>query len=176
MEKAKPVLTSHPSNPQNPTGAILPKSLLHSLADYAESKSLPIMSDEVYRPLFHSISPLDSDFPPSILSTGKSHHIPQHPPFPNSSSRLRQHPRHRLPQQSLLARRPARRLDREPQPGLHRDDRQSPRLHDHLRQPAGPERRGLCAQPRHHPRAAGAQHPARESQPRALGAVCHQAR
>ncbi|KAL1588022.1 hypothetical protein WHR41_03278 [Cladosporium halotolerans] len=58
------------NNPQNPTGAILPKSLLHSLADYAESKSLPIMSDEVYRPLFHSISPLDSDFPPSILSTG----------------------------------------------------------------------------------------------------------
>lgn len=63
-------LTPHPSNPQNPTGAILPKSLMNSLSDYAESKSIPILSDEVYRPLFHSISPLDPDFPPSLLSTG----------------------------------------------------------------------------------------------------------
>jgi aspartate/methionine/tyrosine aminotransferase len=43
---------------------------MHSLSDYAESKSIPILSDEVYRPLFHSISPLDPDFPPSLLSTG----------------------------------------------------------------------------------------------------------
>ena len=28
------------------------------------------MSDEVYRPLFHSISPVDPEFPPSILSLG----------------------------------------------------------------------------------------------------------
>jgi aspartate/methionine/tyrosine aminotransferase len=63
-------LSSNHSNPQNPTGAILPKPLLHALTDYAESKSLPILSDEVYRPLFHSISPLDDNFPPSLLSTG----------------------------------------------------------------------------------------------------------
>lgn len=29
-----------------------------------------IVSDEVYRPLFHSISPMDPEFPPSILSMG----------------------------------------------------------------------------------------------------------
>ena len=28
------------------------------------------MSDEVYRPIFHSVSPISSDFPPSILSMG----------------------------------------------------------------------------------------------------------
>lgn len=28
------------------------------------------MSDEVYRPVFHSITPLDSDFPPSLLNMG----------------------------------------------------------------------------------------------------------
>lgn len=28
------------------------------------------MSDEVYRPLFHSITPMDADFPPSMLSMG----------------------------------------------------------------------------------------------------------
>ena len=63
------------SNPQNPTGAILPKSLMNALTDFAESKSIPILSDEVYRPLFHSISPLDDDFPPSLLSTGYANTI-----------------------------------------------------------------------------------------------------
>ncbi|KAK6435447.1 hypothetical protein LTR95_008366 [Oleoguttula sp. CCFEE 5521] len=58
------------NNPQNPTGAILPKPLLHKIIDFAEAKNIIILSDEVYRPLFHSISPLNSDFPPSTLSLG----------------------------------------------------------------------------------------------------------
>nr|OQO17060.1 hypothetical protein B0A51_14226 [Rachicladosporium sp. CCFEE 5018] len=58
------------NNPQNPTGAILPKPLLHKIIDFAEAKNITILSDEVYRPLFHSISPLSSDFPPSTLSLG----------------------------------------------------------------------------------------------------------
>ena len=36
----------------------------------AGSKGITILSDEVYRPLFHGISPMDADFPPSILSLG----------------------------------------------------------------------------------------------------------
>jgi len=48
---------------------------MHALTDYAESKSIPILSDEVYRPLFHSISPLDDDFPPSLLSAGYANTI-----------------------------------------------------------------------------------------------------
>ncbi|KAF2771145.1 PLP-dependent transferase [Teratosphaeria nubilosa] len=58
------------NNPQNPTGQILPKPLLKQITDLASSNSISILSDEVYRPLFHGISPVDEDFPPSILSLG----------------------------------------------------------------------------------------------------------
>jgi aspartate/methionine/tyrosine aminotransferase len=58
------------NNPQNPTGAILPRSLLDQVIALAERKGITILSDEVYRPLFHGITPLDKDFPPSILSLG----------------------------------------------------------------------------------------------------------
>ncbi|KAK0362655.1 hypothetical protein LTR59_011273 [Friedmanniomyces endolithicus] len=58
------------NNPQNPTGQILPKPLLQRIIDLACSKSIPILSDEVYRPLFHNITPMDPSFPPSILSMG----------------------------------------------------------------------------------------------------------
>ncbi|PIB02120.1 Aspartate aminotransferase [Cercospora beticola] len=58
------------NNPQNPTGQILPKSLLHKLVDFAESKNITIMADEVYRPIFHGIAPMDTEFPPSLLSLG----------------------------------------------------------------------------------------------------------
>ncbi|KAK5130795.1 hypothetical protein LTR08_001685 [Meristemomyces frigidus] len=56
------------NNPQNPTGAILPPPLLHQITALAASKNIPILSDEVYRPLFHSITPLSPSFPPSLLS------------------------------------------------------------------------------------------------------------
>lgn len=58
------------SNPNNPTGSILTGPFLRELIDFAESKDIIIHSDEVYRPIFHSISPISSDFPPSILSLG----------------------------------------------------------------------------------------------------------
>lgn len=58
------------SNPQNPTGAVIPRSTLEEIVEIAGSKSITILSDEVYRPLFHSISPADKEFPPSILSLG----------------------------------------------------------------------------------------------------------
>jgi len=58
------------NNPQNPTGAILGKSLLQQIIDVAAEKNIIIHSDEVYRPLFHSITPMDSEFPPSIISMG----------------------------------------------------------------------------------------------------------
>ncbi|KAK0945857.1 hypothetical protein LTR48_006899 [Friedmanniomyces endolithicus] len=58
------------NNPQNPTGQILPKPLLQKIIDLASTKNIPILSDEVYRPLFHNITPMDPSFPPSILSMG----------------------------------------------------------------------------------------------------------
>ncbi|KAI7615229.1 PLP-dependent transferase, partial [Hortaea werneckii] len=45
-------------------------SLMQKIVDFAESKDIIILSDEVYRPLFHGTSPMDPEFPPSILSLG----------------------------------------------------------------------------------------------------------
>jgi aspartate/methionine/tyrosine aminotransferase len=56
------------SNPQNPTGAMLPNSLLKQIAEIAAEHDLILFADEIYRPLFHSISPTDPEFPPSVLS------------------------------------------------------------------------------------------------------------
>jgi len=56
------------NNPQNPTGAVISKSTLDALMELAEEYDLIIHSDEVYRPLFHSISPSSPEFPPSVLS------------------------------------------------------------------------------------------------------------
>jgi aspartate/methionine/tyrosine aminotransferase len=58
------------NNPNNPTGAILKKSFLQDIIDVASEKDITILSDEVYRPIFHSIGPLDKEFPPSLLSMG----------------------------------------------------------------------------------------------------------
>ncbi|GAM38533.1 hypothetical protein TCE0_033f09325 [Talaromyces pinophilus] len=58
------------NNPQNPTGALIPKSKLQEIVDIAKKQSIIIHADEVYRPIFHGISPLDNEFPPSLLSLG----------------------------------------------------------------------------------------------------------
>jgi len=60
------------NNPNNPTGATTPKSILQGLVDFAREKDIIVMSDEVYRPLFHGISPGSEDFPPSLISLGYS--------------------------------------------------------------------------------------------------------
>jgi aspartate/methionine/tyrosine aminotransferase len=49
--------------------------LLAKIIELAESKNIIILSDEVYRPIFHSVSPISSDFPPSILSMGYANTI-----------------------------------------------------------------------------------------------------
>ncbi|EAU35508.1 conserved hypothetical protein [Aspergillus terreus NIH2624] len=63
------------NNPQNPTGAIIPQAKLEEIVDMARESSIAILSDEVYRPLFHSISPMDPEFPSSLLSLGYEHTI-----------------------------------------------------------------------------------------------------
>ncbi|OQE22379.1 hypothetical protein PENSTE_c010G06593 [Penicillium steckii] len=63
------------NNPQNPTGAIIPHDTLKSLINIARESSIILFSDEVYRPLFHNISPMDPQFPPSLLSFGYEHTI-----------------------------------------------------------------------------------------------------
>jgi aspartate/methionine/tyrosine aminotransferase len=49
--------------------------LLREIVELAESKNITILSDEVYRPIFHGITPLSSDFPPSMLSLGYANTI-----------------------------------------------------------------------------------------------------
>ncbi|KAF9882903.1 hypothetical protein FE257_004917 [Aspergillus nanangensis] len=57
------------NNPQNPTGAVLHHDILQGLVDIARQHDITIHSDEVYRPLFHSL-PHEQAQPPSILSFG----------------------------------------------------------------------------------------------------------
>ncbi|KKY35320.1 putative aspartate aminotransferase [Diaporthe ampelina] len=57
------------NNPNNPTGATIPEATLSSIVDFARARDIIILSDEVYRPLYHSL-PYDTDVPPSILSFG----------------------------------------------------------------------------------------------------------
>ncbi|KAG6368424.1 hypothetical protein INS49_002631 [Diaporthe citri] len=57
------------NNPNNPTGATIPKAALSSIVEFARARDIIILSDEVYRPLYHSL-PFDGDIPPSILSFG----------------------------------------------------------------------------------------------------------
>lgn len=64
------MFTPYSSNPQNPTGAIIFKQTLERIVQTARKHSITVFSDEVYRPLFHSVSPTDSEYPPSILSMG----------------------------------------------------------------------------------------------------------
>lgn len=56
------------NNPNNPTGSVIPKSVLQALIEIAREHDITLLSDEVYRPLFHGISPMDAEFPPSLIS------------------------------------------------------------------------------------------------------------
>ncbi|RMJ22025.1 Aminotransferase [Aspergillus sp. HF37] len=55
------------NNPQNPTGAVIPRETLEEVVEIARQSSIIVHSDEVYRPLFHS---MDKEHPPSLLSLG----------------------------------------------------------------------------------------------------------
>ncbi|KAJ5627140.1 aspartate aminotransferase [Penicillium herquei] len=55
------------NNPNNPTGALIPLDILESIVDFAAERNIIVFSDEVFRPLFHGISP-ENPAPPSIIS------------------------------------------------------------------------------------------------------------
>jgi aspartate/methionine/tyrosine aminotransferase len=57
------------NNPNNPTGATIPKAVLRHVVEFARARDIIVLCDEVYRPLYHSL-PSGSDAPPSILSLG----------------------------------------------------------------------------------------------------------
>jgi aspartate/methionine/tyrosine aminotransferase len=57
------------SNPNNPTGATIPHAVLAEIVSFASQRNITILSDEVFRPLFHSesTSPDGNPPPPSII-------------------------------------------------------------------------------------------------------------
>lgn len=57
------------NNPNNPSGATIPASVLSSIVEFAKARDIIVLCDEVYRPLFHSL-PDGEAMPPSILSFG----------------------------------------------------------------------------------------------------------
>lgn len=54
------------NNPSNPTGMVIPRYQLEEVVALAKSRGITIMSDEVFRPLFHS----HDEPPPSLLDLG----------------------------------------------------------------------------------------------------------
>ncbi|KAI1291558.1 PLP-dependent transferase [Xylaria venustula] len=54
------------NNPNNPTGATTPKTVLSKIIEVARKHNIIVFSDEVYRPLFHD----QTQTPPSALALG----------------------------------------------------------------------------------------------------------
>ncbi|KAF6830971.1 aminotransferase class I and II [Colletotrichum plurivorum] len=58
------------NNPNNPTGAPIPKAVLGEIIAFAKARDVFVFSDEVYRPLFHDVFDRDSATPPPITTLG----------------------------------------------------------------------------------------------------------
>jgi len=56
------------NNPNNPTGATIPRTVLEAIVAFAKARNIIVLADEVYRPLFHGLS--ETEVPPSVLSFG----------------------------------------------------------------------------------------------------------
>ena len=57
------------NNPNNPTGAVMPRAYLEKVAEFAKSRNIILFSDEVYHPLFHSLRE-DNEPPPAVTALG----------------------------------------------------------------------------------------------------------
>ncbi|KAF0328006.1 elongation factor g 1 [Colletotrichum asianum] len=58
------------NNPNNPTGAPIPTSVLKDIVAFAKAHNLILFSDEVYRPLFHNFFEDGSEVPPPVTTFG----------------------------------------------------------------------------------------------------------
>ncbi|KAK4088290.1 hypothetical protein Purlil1_7483 [Purpureocillium lilacinum] len=56
------------NNPNNPTGQVIAGDVLQGIADFAEQRGIILLSDEVYRPLFHDQSEGSLSVPPSATA------------------------------------------------------------------------------------------------------------
>ncbi|KAL7906117.1 pyridoxal phosphate-dependent transferase [Trichoderma velutinum] len=58
------------NNPNNPTGVPIPGEVVHKIVDFAKARGIMILSDEVYRPLFHDGIENNENMPPSVADLG----------------------------------------------------------------------------------------------------------
>lgn len=58
------------NNPNNPTGVPIPRDVVYKIVDFAKARGIMILSDEVYRPLFHNGLEDNADMPPSVADLG----------------------------------------------------------------------------------------------------------
>ncbi|KAJ3496986.1 hypothetical protein NLG97_g2246 [Lecanicillium saksenae] len=58
------------NNPNNPSGILIPKAVLGEIVEFARARDIIVMSDEVYRPLFHQAIDSGAELPPPITSFG----------------------------------------------------------------------------------------------------------
>ncbi|KAK5992959.1 Capreomycidine synthase [Cladobotryum mycophilum] len=58
------------NNPNNPTGAPIPTSVLQQIVEFAKERGIMILSDEVYRPLFHDGLEKNPNVPVSAAELG----------------------------------------------------------------------------------------------------------
>ncbi|KAM0250931.1 hypothetical protein ACHAQJ_008389 [Trichoderma viride] len=58
------------NNPNNPTGVPIPRDVVNKIVDFAKARGIIILSDEVYRPLFHDGIENNPNIPPSVADLG----------------------------------------------------------------------------------------------------------
>ncbi|KAH6884850.1 aminotransferase class I and II [Thelonectria olida] len=58
------------NNPNNPTGVPIPRSTLQQIVDFAKSRDLILLSDEVFSPLYHGLFDNPAAVPPSAVALG----------------------------------------------------------------------------------------------------------
>ncbi|RFU77831.1 aminotransferase class i and ii [Trichoderma arundinaceum] len=58
------------NNPNNPTGVPIPGDVVNKIVDFAKARGIIILSDEVYRPLFHDGLENNAKVPPSVADLG----------------------------------------------------------------------------------------------------------
>ncbi|KAJ6443099.1 elongation factor G [Purpureocillium lavendulum] len=60
------------NNPNNPTGQVISEDVLQGIADFAQARGIILLSDEVYRPLFHDVCEASPKVPPPATAFGYS--------------------------------------------------------------------------------------------------------
>ncbi|TFB03013.1 Aspartate aminotransferase [Trichoderma ghanense] len=58
------------NNPNNPTGVPIPRDVVYKIVEFAKARGILILSDEVYRPLFHDGIENNASIPPSVADLG----------------------------------------------------------------------------------------------------------